>query len=256
MPGSDKSIVKDNYLITGEYRILVGSSDWYEWLSSARSFSFKGEKGSFVAQCEKRRNHAYWYAYRRVGKLIKTYLGKTAELTPERLERASASLTGQTLLSHLSDQPVTSENGASEPRIDTSLLPLTKVNVPALPRQLVARPRLTRQINTPLTLIYAPSGFGKTTLLNDWRQMCGHPVAWLALDEGDNHIVRFWQSVTMALQTVDPDFGRELGTYLSAASPILISEIVSRLANDVVKRQALYPGLGLVLDDFHRIHRS
>lgn len=256
MPGSDKSIVKDNYLISGENRIMVGSPAWYEWLSNARNFSFKGEKGSFVAQCEKRRNNAYWYAYRRAGKLIKTYLGKTEELTPERLERASASLTGQTLLSQFSDQPAISEGGSAETRIDTSLLPLTKVNVPALPRQLVARPRLTRQISTPLTLIYAPSGFGKTTLLNDWRQVCGHPVAWLSLDEGDNHVIRFWQSVTMALQTVDPELGRELSTYLSAASPIQISEIVSRLTNDIVQRQSLYPCLGLVLDDFHRIHRS
>lgn len=256
MPGSEKSVVKDNCLFTGENRILVGSTEWYEWLSNARNFSFKGEKGSFVAQCEKRRSNAYWYAYRRAGKLIKVYLGKTEELTPERLERASASLTGHTLLSQFSDQPATAEGGTSESRIDTSLLPLTKINVPLLPRQLVARPRLTRQINTPLTLIYAPSGFGKTTLLNDWRQTCGYPVAWLSLDEADNNIVRFWQSMTMALQTVDPEFGKELGSYLTTASPIQLPEIVSRLTNDIVQRQAMYPHLGLVLDDFHRIHRS
>lgn len=251
MPGTVKSIVKDNCLFAGAAQIAVGSQAWYEWLATAKKFSFKGQKGNFVAQCEKRRNHAYWYAYRRAGKLIKVYLGKTEELTLERLERASISLTGQTLLSHFSDQAV-----AGESRIDTSLLPLTKVNVPALPRHLVPRPRLTRQISTPLTLIYAPSGFGKSTLLNDWKQICGHPVAWLSLDDGDNHVVRFWQSVAMALQTINPELGKELVTYLSTASPIQISEIVSRLTNDIVQHQASYPHLGLVLDDFHRVHRA
>jgi LuxR family maltose regulon positive regulatory protein len=256
MAGSAKSVVRDRCLYTGAEQIPVGSPSWYEWLSHARNFSFKGEKGSFVAQCEKRRNNSYWYAYRRAGKLIKAYLGKTEELTSERLERACISLSGQTLLSHLPDQPGIGEYGTSESRIDTSLLPLTKVNVPALPRQLVARPRLTRKINTPLTLIYAPSGFGKSTLLNDWRQSCGHPVAWLSLDESDNHVMRFWQSVTAALQTVDPEFGRDLVAHLGTATSRQLPDVVLRLTNDLVHRQASYPRLGLVLDDFHRIHQT
>ncbi|HLO30950.1 MAG TPA: hypothetical protein VK249_17520, partial [Anaerolineales bacterium] len=64
------------------------------------------------------------------------------------------------------------------------------VNVPVLPRQLITRPRLTCQINTALTLISAPSGFGKSTLINDWKQACGHPVAWLSLDDSDNNLIR------------------------------------------------------------------
>jgi hypothetical protein len=85
VPDSVKSIVKDNFLLVGVTRILVGSELWYEWLSTARNFSFRSPRGSFVAQCEKRRNKAYWYAYRRAGKLSKVYLGKTEELTLERL---------------------------------------------------------------------------------------------------------------------------------------------------------------------------
>ncbi len=256
MSSSGKSIVKDSFLIEGTTQILVGSSSWYEWLATAKSFSFKSEKGGFVAQCEKRRNKSYWYAYRRSGKLIKVYLGKTEELTLERLEQAGVSLTGQTLLKQFADQPLENESFTSESRIDTSFLPLTKVNVPVLPRQLVARPRLTQRINTPLTVIYAPSGFGKSTLLNDWKQTCGHPVAWLSLDESDNDIVRFWYSVTMSLQTVNPEFGKDLPSYLSTASPIQPTEIVSRLTNDIVRCQDTYPRFGLVLDDFHRINRT
>lgn len=253
MPGTQKSIVKDNFLLTGLRRIEVGSRAWYDWLSAGRSFSFKSPMGNFVAQCEKRRNGAYWYAYRRAGKLMKVYLGKTEELTLERLEQTSISLTGQALLKQRKEQ--SAAQGTVEARIDTSFLPLTKFNVPLLPRQLVARPRLTRQINKPLTVIYAPSGFGKSTLLNDWKQTCDYPVAWLSLDEGDNDIMRFWHSVIVALRTVNPEFGRELSSYLSTTSALQPLEVVSRLTNEIVQQQEAYPRLGLVLDDFHTIHQ-
>ena len=256
MPGSEKPVVKDNILLAGVNRIPVGSPSWYEWLSTAETFSFKSPGGNFVARCEKRRNRDYWYAYRRAGKLMKVYLGKGEELTQERLEQASISLTGQRLFSHLSDQTGRHEVTTFESRIDTSLLPLTKINVPVLPRQLISRPRLTRQINTPLTVIYAPSGFGKSTLLNDWKQTCGHPVAWLSLDESDNDILRFWYSVTLALQTVNLELGKEVLSYLSTSSPIQLTEVVSRLTNDIVRCQPACPRFGLVLDDFHLIQRT
>ena len=69
----------------------------------------------------------------------------------------------------------------------------------AAPQLFVSRTRLIRQITTPLTLICAPSGFGKSTLLNDWKRACGFPVAWLTLDERDNNPVRFWYSVVTTL---------------------------------------------------------
>jgi LuxR family maltose regulon positive regulatory protein len=257
MPGTDKTIVRDNFLFEGATSIPVGSPLWFEWLSKAKHFSFKSSNGCFVAQCETRRDKAYWYAYRRrAGKLLKAYLGKTEELTLERLQQASLSLTEQPLIKQKISQPVGNENFTIESRIDTSFLPITKINVPLLPRQLVSRPRLTCQINTPLTLIYAPSGFGKSTLLNDWKQSCSHPVAWLALDESDNQAIRFWYSVIMALQTIDHDFGAELLTHLRTGSSIRLSEVVSRLTNDIVNLQTSYPHFGLVLDDFHRINQT
>lgn len=254
MSRTSKSIVRDHLLLTGSESIPVGSPGWYAWLASAKTFSFHSPSGNFTAQREKRRNGTYWYAYRRAGKLMKVYLGKAEELTPERLEQASLSLTGQTLRKQRNVQPRTSET--VESRIDTSFLPLTKVNVPALPRQLVSRPRLTRQIDRPLTVVYAPSGFGKSTLLNEWKQICGHPVAWLSLDENDNDVARFWHSVILALQTVDARLGKELSSYLSSASPVQHHEVISRLTNEIVQHQGTYPRLGLVLDDFHYISRT
>ncbi|HLO30107.1 MAG TPA: hypothetical protein VK249_13270, partial [Anaerolineales bacterium] len=131
MPVYARSIVKDNFLLTGTTAIPIGSQLWYEWLSTAKKFSFKSRSGCFSAQVETRRNKTYWHAYRRrAGKLLKVYLGKTDELTPERLEQASLSLTGQTRLKPFTNRPRGNENYADKSRIDMSFLPMTKVNVP------------------------------------------------------------------------------------------------------------------------------
>lgn len=250
-------VVEDDLLQTGAAAISVGSPAWYEWLFTVKKFSYKGQSGSFVAQCETRRNKAYWYAYRRrSGKLFKAYMGKSEELTPERLLETSLSLMGQAYVKHGSGQINGNETFHAESRMGTSFLPLTKVNVPVLPRQLVSRSRLNQQINTPLTLIYAPSGFGKSTLLNDWKQTCGYPVAWLAVDEHDNHPVRFWYSLVAAFQAIQTDFGKELSAYLGSSTSIQPAEAVMHLTNDLVRSQNRFPRLGLVLDDFHRINHS
>ncbi|MFT3892824.1 MAG: LuxR C-terminal-related transcriptional regulator [Anaerolineales bacterium] len=256
MSNDTKAIIKDQFLLIGANRIQVGSQQWFEWLSTAKRFSFKGQSGSFVAQGEKRRNKVYWYAYRRAGRLIKAYLGKCEELTLERLEEVSISIATLAQFQDRVDEPLVTEKFAAKSRIDTSFLPFTKVNVPVLPPQLVTRPRLTHRISTPLTLIYAPSGFGKSTLLNDWKQSCGHPVAWLSLDDADNRVLRFWQSVVMALQTIDLEFGKDLLTSLKTISSSQSLEIVSRLTNDIVSNQSSYTRISLVLDDFHRINRT
>jgi len=69
--------------------------------------------------------------------------------------------------------------------------------------RLVPRPRLIERLNAglhrKLTLISAPAGFGKTTLLSEWVAGCERPVAWVSLDEGDNHPVRFWRYVVAAI---------------------------------------------------------
>jgi predicted ATPase/DNA-binding CsgD family transcriptional regulator len=75
--------------------IVVGSDSWYTWLAAQdiRSFSFKSSMGSFTARCERKRHGWYWYAYRKhTGRLHKAYLGKSEELTPERLQAVAAAL--------------------------------------------------------------------------------------------------------------------------------------------------------------------
>lgn len=77
----------------------------------------------------------------------------------------------------------------------------TKLYIPLLRPELVSRPRLIERLNEglfqehgfsrKLTLIAAPAGFGKTTLVSAWAADCGRPVAWLSLDEGDGNPARF-----------------------------------------------------------------
>ncbi|MGD8596187.1 MAG: ATP-dependent transcriptional regulator, partial [Anaerolineae bacterium] len=84
----------------------------------------------------------------------------------------------------------------------------TKLFIPPVRPELVSRPRLIDRLQTgfdhKLTLISAPAGFGKTTLLSDCIAQCAHrmQVAWLSLDEGDNDPARFWTYVIAALRTL------------------------------------------------------
>ncbi|MCC7209228.1 MAG: hypothetical protein IT323_18090 [Anaerolineae bacterium] len=87
----------------------------------------------------------------------------------------------------------------------------TKLHIPSPRRRGVSRPRLVERLNEGLhhrlSLIAAPAGFGKTTLLSEWVAGCKRPVAWLSLDRADNDPNRFLAYLVAALQTVGPDIG-------------------------------------------------
>ncbi len=132
----------------------------------------------------------------------------------------------------------------------------TKLYLPG-PRsaaQLVPRPRLIERLNDgldgKLTLVSAPAGFGKTTLLSEWAAGCGPRtrVAWVSLDTGDNDPSRFWAYVVAALQSVCEDFGE--GIHVSQSRPPPIETILSGLINEMVGISGRF---ALVLDDFHMI---
>src|SRR3978361_726374 len=91
----------------------------------------------------------------------------------------------------------------------------TKFYRPRSPRGLVPRPRLgerlDRGIASKLTLISAPAGFGKTTLLAEWltaRPPAGTSPGWLSLDRYDNHSQPYWSYVIAALRTAAPEVQR------------------------------------------------
>ena len=99
----------------------------------------------------------------------------------------------------------------------------TKFYIPRRRGRAVPRPRLSERLNRSrdalLTLISAPAGFGKTTLLAQWvaaAEADQSRVAWLSLDEQDNDPVGFWSYMIGALQTVAPNIGARKGQMVSA----------------------------------------
>lgn len=138
--------------------------------------------------------------------------------------------------------------------------------------ELVSRPRLIQRLNKglhrKLTLISAPAGFGKTTLLSEWIAGCGPRtrVAWLSLDEGDNDPARFLAYLVAALQTIEGDVGQGPLVALQSPGPVNVESILITLLNEIAGlpddastglRQAQADSVGrslvLVLDDYHVI---
>jgi len=131
---------------------------------------------------------------------------------------------------------------------------VSKSGIPPPRAKIVLRPRLIEQLNEglegKLTLISAPAGFGKTTLVNEWISSCGRPVAWLSLDEGDNDPSRFLSYIIAALQTIKAEIGAGLLGVLQSPQPPSTESILTSLLNEIVTIQDSFL---LVLDDFHVI---
>jgi len=128
-----------------------------------------------------------------------------------------------------------------------------KVRVPARRREAVARPRLVGRVGRAarLTLVSAPAGFGKTTLLTEWlAQAPGGPaVAWVSLDERDNDPGTFWTYVVTAVQDATGGVGADALDVLRSPQPPVEAALVS-LVNELHAR----PGeVVLVLDDYHLV---
>jgi LuxR family maltose regulon positive regulatory protein len=138
---------------------------------------------------------------------------------------------------------------------DTSPAPITtKLHPPSSRQRRVARQRLVARLSTdPLpkvTLIDAPLGWGKTTLVTDWMSMdtAGRRFAWLALDREDNDPARFWAYVVESLRTAVPKLGEAALTALRAPGIKVIDAVLPRLINEL----ELLPHVHvLVLDDYH-----
>jgi LuxR family transcriptional regulator, maltose regulon positive regulatory protein len=142
----------------------------------------------------------------------------------------------------------------------------TKLSIPSTRQELVSRPRLVEGLNqglhcTPcLTLISAPAGFGKTTLVSEWVAGCDRPVALLSLDAGDSDPVRFLTYLVAALRTVAPNIGEGVldALHASQSQPPPIEPILTTLLNELstVPEDSSPPskqGCILVLDDYHVI---
>ena len=147
--------------------ILPESRAWFVWLDEAPSFTFQGKAGSYIVRKEATRpGQGYWYAYIRTGKkLLKKYVGKTADLTLARLEDVAGVLHADraTAASTLEHEPVLPHTHADGSRVDTPLAPtphapsnthtdqsnpllVTKLHMPRPRAQLVSRSHLTERL--------------------------------------------------------------------------------------------------------------
>jgi len=131
----------------------------------------------------------------------------------------------------------------------------TKLCLPPARPNLVTRPRLIERLNEglarPLTLISAPAGFGKTTLVTEWLHSAARPFTWLSLDEGDNDSARFLAYFVAALQKIDPAIGQAARAMLQAPQPPPPEALLTSLINDIAAAPQPFV---LVLDDYHLIH--
>jgi len=135
------------------------------------------------------------------------------------------------------------------------LLLSTKLRIPAARPGMVARSRLVAHVEEGLrlgrrlTLVSAPPGFGKTTAIQEWVGAAERPVAWLAVDQGDNDGMRFTRYLVAAVNQADT----RVGQTLLQASPSSPQHLLIALINDLADAG---DSLTLVLDDYHWISDS
>jgi LuxR family transcriptional regulator, maltose regulon positive regulatory protein len=132
----------------------------------------------------------------------------------------------------------------------------TKLYIPPPRPNQIPRPRLIDRLNEglsarrALTLIAAPTGFGKSTLVSEWLARCGRPAAWLSLDENDNDPARFWLYFINALQRIAPGVGAGLLEIVQTSQLPPIEPLLTALINEIA---AIPDDFILVLDDYHVI---
>lgn len=138
-----------------------------------------------------------------------------------------------------------------------SPLLMTKLHPPRLTRNAIVRNRLLEQLHEgrerPLTLVSAPAGYGKSTLVGQWLETCDRPSAWLSLDDRDNNLYVFLTYVVAAVRTQFPEALLETATLIEASNLPPVHVLAQTLVNDLAH---LPERLILVLDDYHRIEET
>jgi LuxR family maltose regulon positive regulatory protein len=252
----------------GDQATVPDADAWVRWLDDHGSFAFQGRNGRLNLLKEQRKaGPGYWYAYRRQsGRVAKRYAGRGSELTWAHLEALALALDGrsETTIVPQPSTEVVNPGGEAGPATTEPLL-APKFQLPRLHSSLVRRGRLLALLDAgrerKLTLLSAPAGFGKTTLVRQWLQHIADSndphrppprIAWLALDGSDNDPLRFWRYVISACRAFGLQVGAQSLALLEAPitikSPLdmLLTVFLNELAQ--IARESI-----LVLEDYHLI---
>ncbi len=246
--------------------IVLGTPEWYDWLEQHTAFTFVDAAGTFKARKSMlRTGGSYWKAYcTRQGKLYRIHLGYSHALTLERLKAAAQAFADKHVSGERADMAL-AQSATSRFSMHTSprkaltvdypmALIQTKLYGPRKRNDLIARTRLLERLNAGLsgnvTLVSAPAGFGKTTLIAQWIQSINRPTAWLSLDEHDNELRVFVRSLTATLQSAFPEAFYGMASLLEAPRFPSVEHVVSLFINDLAD---MPDDLILVLDDYHLI---
>lgn len=235
-------------------------------LESIASFSFRSRDGNTCTFRKQtvQRGSVYWYAYRRLhGHLVKRYVGKTTDLSLARLEEVARNLLDALSSSEASSLLSPQSEPAQHSFPDSPLL-FSKIHPPRLPALLVERKSLLMRLESsllpPVTLLQAPAGFGKTTLITHWiEKLRSHEhfphVAWLSLDAGENHPIRFWCSLMRACQSEGITVGQAALTQLSQAEepPFQVPPLETIVASFLHEASHDLSDTLLILDGYHTI---
>jgi LuxR family maltose regulon positive regulatory protein len=225
--------------------IPAESDAWFAWLETARSFAFDDPSGHFTARKKRRMRTEYWYAIRkRGGKLNEAYLGKARDVTLGRLRAALVKLNQ---LAGGSAKVRAQHAGESTLSARPAVLRPPRLRPEALVRT-HAVDRLAQALERPLTLVSAPAGYGKTTVLAQWAASSRAYTAWLSLEVRDNDPVRLWRHVAAALDTVVPRVFDAVRPPADAPGSQLVEAIVAGLIAALSSAPA--PTV-LILDDVH-----
>jgi ATP/maltotriose-dependent transcriptional regulator MalT len=141
----------------------------------------------------------------------------------------------------------------------TPILAATKLHIPALRPRHLQRVDLVGKLvagrGTRVTLVAAAPGSGKTSLLSEWHADPREPraFAWISLDSADNDLVRFWDGVFAALQTVAPGLGDAAQASLHSPGTTVVDHVLPLLINDLAE---LAEPVVVVLDDYHLIENG
>lgn len=250
-----------------------------DWLEQIASFAFHSRWGMHytVRRQRAQRGGSYWYAYRRLhGRIVKRYIGRSADLTLARLEEIAHRLEGlpnvdqHALESSEAGQTAGDmtlaaaqvEDGCAVSSSGTAPLLFSKLSAPRLQSSLLDRSRLFALLDAgregAFTLVTAPAGCGKTTLVCQWlaaRRIddAFPPVGWISLEASDNDPLRFWRYLIAACQAFQVDLQEAQNALLAMTPqppflPSSFERVLTSLLNALARSLV---GGTLVLEDYH-----